>query len=384
MAAIPSLMRLLEYHQTLLRDQPVQQAYRDAIGQAIKGGEAVLDLGAGTGVHSLFACQAGARVVYAVEQTSVIELARKLCQANGCSDRVRFIHDRAQDVVLPERVDVVFGHHGLDELMELMPLARDRFLKPGGTMIPSRVELFAAPMESAAAWKKAVSLWERPLLGADLAAGRSFAVNERHEWHLTQDELLGQAVLVGEINFSSAADSVDRGTGETTVTRKGLLHGLGFWKVQWLTPEISLATTPPCELSADVWANIFLPIEEPVPVEAGEGLKIRVHTGRSSWGHIWKWEVELLDRSGEVRTRFAHSNLSTELLGRDGPRTQPLDHNPGLTRRGTAVRFVLDSCDGERSLKWIEEELLRRFPQDFASPGDAAGLVARVVSKYAK
>ena len=66
-------------------------------------GAVVVDLGSGTGVLGLMACQAGAKRVYSIEESSLIELARDICQANGFADRVRFIKG------LSTRVDLQIG-----------------------------------------------------------------------------------------------------------------------------------------------------------------------------------------------------------------------------------------------------------------------------------
>ena len=97
----------------------------------------------------MFAARAGAAHVYAVEQTSIAVLARDLAAANGVAEIVQVIHDDVVDIDLPERVDVVvsewLGGFGIDEGM-LVPVmtARDRWLKPGGVMIPDSVTAWAA------------------------------------------------------------------------------------------------------------------------------------------------------------------------------------------------------------------------------------------------
>ena len=97
----------------------------------------------------MFAARAGAARVYAVERTTVAVLARDLAAANGLAEIIEVIHGDVLDVELPEPVDVIvsewLGGFGIDEGM-LAPViaARDRWLKPGGTMIPQSVTAWAA------------------------------------------------------------------------------------------------------------------------------------------------------------------------------------------------------------------------------------------------
>ena len=62
---------LLSFHRDLLSDTDTQGRFRDAIRAAVHEGDRVLDLGAGTGVHAVFACRAGASRVYAIENDPI-------------------------------------------------------------------------------------------------------------------------------------------------------------------------------------------------------------------------------------------------------------------------------------------------------------------------
>ena len=57
----------LSFHHRLLTDPTRMRAYHRAIADAIGPDDVVLDLGTGSGVLALWAAQAGARHVYAVE-----------------------------------------------------------------------------------------------------------------------------------------------------------------------------------------------------------------------------------------------------------------------------------------------------------------------------
>ncbi len=73
----------------MLEDHKRTGAYYTAImqNQAQFKDKVVLDVGAGSGILAIFAAQAGARKVYAVEATAVAQHARKLVQHNRvCTD----------------------------------------------------------------------------------------------------------------------------------------------------------------------------------------------------------------------------------------------------------------------------------------------------------
>ena len=51
----------------MMGDRVRMEAYTLALRQAVKPGSVVLDIGTGTGIFAVLACQFGARVVYALE-----------------------------------------------------------------------------------------------------------------------------------------------------------------------------------------------------------------------------------------------------------------------------------------------------------------------------
>ena len=139
----------LEVHRTMIRDRIRTEAFRRAIESVVRPGDVVLDVGAGSGILSLFAARAGAACVYAVERTTVAAVAQGLAAANGVAEIVQVFHGDVTEIELPGPVDVIvsewLGGFGIDEGM-LGPViaARDRWLKPGGVMIPRLVTAWAA------------------------------------------------------------------------------------------------------------------------------------------------------------------------------------------------------------------------------------------------
>jgi SAM-dependent methyltransferase len=135
----------------MLRDLVRGDIFREALSRVIHPESVVLDIGAGSGILSLFAAQAGARKVYAVERTSIIDLAAKIVKSNGFQNKIELIHADASSAKLPEKVDVIvsewLGPFGVDEnFLPAVIEARDRWLKPDGYMLPQTATAWIAPV----------------------------------------------------------------------------------------------------------------------------------------------------------------------------------------------------------------------------------------------
>src|SRR6185436_4184585 len=84
-----------------LSDTARLSAFRAAIQEVVKPGNIVVDLGAGTGVLGLLACRAGAKRVFSIESTGIIQLTREISQANGFRDRTVFLNESSTRCSLP-------------------------------------------------------------------------------------------------------------------------------------------------------------------------------------------------------------------------------------------------------------------------------------------
>eukprot|EP00993_Chasmostoma_nieuportense_P001655 NODE_2516_length_1157_cov_23.187379_g2397_i0.p1 GENE.NODE_2516_length_1157_cov_23.187379_g2397_i0~~NODE_2516_length_1157_cov_23.187379_g2397_i0.p1 ORF type:complete len:351 (-),score=92.08 NODE_2516_length_1157_cov_23.187379_g2397_i0:85-1137(-) len=138
------------YHQKqMLEDRRRMVAYHTAIFQnaAQFKDKIVLDVGAGSGILSIWAAKAGAKRVYGVEATKVAMHARRLVESNGCGDVVEIIQSTIEDIDLPTKVDIIIsewmGYFLLREsMLDSVLMARDRWLAPGGALYPSKAQMF--------------------------------------------------------------------------------------------------------------------------------------------------------------------------------------------------------------------------------------------------
>lgn len=113
----------------------------------------MLDVGCGTGILSMFAADAGAKLVIGIDMSNIIDQAQKIVKANGFEDRVVLIKGKMEDVQLPvDHVDIIIsewmGYFLLYEsMLDTVLLARDKYLVPGGLMFPDEATMYLAAIE---------------------------------------------------------------------------------------------------------------------------------------------------------------------------------------------------------------------------------------------
>lgn len=380
---------IVDEHREYLSDGNRLEAYRRAIEEVVKPGSVVVDLGSGTGIMGLLACRAGARRVYVIEETSIIGLAREICQANGFGDRVTFVKDFSTYAQIAEPADVVvadqIGHFGFDAgIFEYFSDARRRFLKPEGVLLPSRVELIVAPVEREDLWGQ-VEFWNESPAGFNFQPARKLAANTGYPTKFQQVELLAAPAIIASLDTGQCPTSIPGAEASMVVERAGTLHGVGGWFSAQLSTSVAMSNGP-LEARPIRRRNVFFPIDRPVAVEKGDQVRVTMTIRPND--SIVAWAVAVRDRQAAPgsapKARFTHSTFQGMLLCKeDLDRAQP-QYVPSLTPRGEARRSILELCDGRRSLAEIEQEVHCRHPQLFASSGEAAAFVAEVVARYAQ
>jgi SAM-dependent methyltransferase len=127
---------------------------REAVFENVKKGDIVIDAGCGTGILSLWAAQAGAHKVIAVDNAD-ITIGVSLASENNLSDRIEFIQADLLDFKLPKakRGDVLlsmiyFNDPRRDKTQTtLLYQLKDKVLHSGGRQIPDRVTYIGYAIE---------------------------------------------------------------------------------------------------------------------------------------------------------------------------------------------------------------------------------------------
>lgn len=292
----------LSSHRLMVRDEARTAAFQRAIERSVKPGDVVLDLGAGSGILSLFAARAGAARIYAVERDPrTAAFAAELIRRNGFDSVVRVLPGDIRAVRIPERVNLIvsewMGTIGIDENMYGALLwARDNLLADGGQIIPRSVTTMIAPAAPAQRPDSAFFM-ERPY-GLDLSPLCEPSVNELL---MVRRRVTGPDLAAAPQKLwtqDAASDSPDLVRNPITADlvfefeKKAAASALAAWFVAELADDVILSNAP--NAPDTHWGQMLLPLATRLEFQPGDRLAVSVTAWPVGPGPLmfaWKWQV---------------------------------------------------------------------------------------------
>ena len=168
-----------------MKDEVRTESYRDAMlkNRHIFKDKIVLDIGCGSGILSMFAAQAGAKMVIGVEMSSIMDYTRKIVKANGFEDQIVLLHGKMEEVKLPvDKVDIIIsewmGYFLLYEsMLDSVLWARDKYLKKDGLVFPDRAVMKICAIEDGDYRKEKIDFWDN-VYGFDMKCIKQTALLE--------------------------------------------------------------------------------------------------------------------------------------------------------------------------------------------------------------
>ena len=336
--------------------------YRRALAEVMTPGATVLDLGTGTGLLGLLACEAGAGKVYAVESGPIGNVARDVFERNGVGDRIEIIRGMSTDVTLPERVDVVVG----DQIggfaysagvFKFYADAAQRLLKPDGFTVPASFELVVAAVEHPGS-RRAIEPFGSPLAGFDLTPMHDLVRNTMRTVSIRSEEpLLSEATLV---HAQQATDATRfRTTTQLTVTRDGLLDGIIGMFTATMSPTVRMSNVPGHPDMMDQRWQDFFPVNESIPVRAGDVVTVELWINPDSYLASWTIAVQGTETSSPAER---HSTFEGQLL--DPAQVRLLAGRPvRMTALGrAAARAIAESSSPDVDIASISARIAEELP----------------------
>jgi protein arginine N-methyltransferase 1 len=225
-------------------------------------------VGCGTGILSFFAARAGARLVLAVDM-DIPPGAEEVARNNGLADRVQFFRGRLQDIELPvDSVDVIVsewmgGVLLMEDMLPVVLYARDRWLKPGGILLPDRARLFLAPLDDVAG----LSSERFPALRETISSQMWVSV-------IDPTRFLAEPSCILDFDLNTVQEP-DVKSYETafrfSLNEAGTLNGFGLWfdvLFNQTKPPVSLSTAP--WLPPTHWAQALWILPVDIDVDHGD------------------------------------------------------------------------------------------------------------------
>lgn len=241
-------------HYDMLSDKVRTETYRDAIlnNQETFKGKVVLDLGCGTGILSMFSATAGAKKVYALDQSEIIYHAIDIVRENNLQDTITLVKGRLEDTKLEEKVDIIvsewMGYFLLFEgMLDSVIYARDHCLKPGGLLLPNRCNMSIVANGDVDTHKKLIDYWS-DVYGYKMNCMKSEVVREASIDVVGSKHILSEPSIIKDIDINTCNIDVMDFTSEfkLPITKDGTLTSLvGYFDTFFELPNATEFSTGP-------------------------------------------------------------------------------------------------------------------------------------------
>ena len=380
------MYQVLDYV-AMVRDDVRMVPYVEALRRSISIDSVVLDIGTGIGVFALLAAKFGARRVYAIEPNPAIQIAIDLARINDCADKITFIEGLSTEVNLPEPVDVI-----ISDLRGALPLsgnhlssiidAKQRFLKPGGKLIPQSDTLLAAVVAAPELYKPHEDGWAKDLFGLDLQRAQTFTTNSWRSGRVKEDQLLSGAANWVTLDYNSLTSPNAIGELQWTAVRDATAHGFVVWFDTVLNEEIGFSNSPGG--GASVYGSAFFPWPNALEVSQGDQIQTELSATLVDDDYVWTWNTRIAHSGLSVRSTFKQSTFLSQPLTTSNLIQCSSDFVPEPNDETIADTFILNCIDATSTQGEIASRLQSAYPKIFSDWRDALTRVAQVTARYSK
>jgi protein arginine N-methyltransferase 1 len=380
-------MYSLNDYGNMIADSGRFAAYAKALANAVRPGDSVVEIGCGPGIFAFLACRAGARRVYAIESDDIVQVARQLAAANALADSIEFFQCDSRKTELPERVNVI-----VSDIRGALPFcgsaipsiedARQRFLAPGGILIPQRDILKAAVIEAKKYYEELTAPWQKAVDGLDLSTSLSLALNGYYAVSFKPEQLFTEPLTWLVLDYTAGAATHAAATLCFRLARTGTAHGLCLWFETQLLGDIGYSSGPGG--SATIYGQVFLPWLAPVTVTEGQEIQVELRADLIGQDYVWSWNTTVFARDAAPPTHFQQSTFHAANFSPNSLRRQAVDYVPLLSDTGQADSWMLERMDGSASLQKIAQSAAERFPRLFSSWREALRRVADLSKEFSR
>lgn len=273
-------------HLDMLSDKVRTESYRDALlknAASIKDTR-VLDIGCGTGILSMFSAQAGASAVVGVDCSDIIYQAMDIVRENGLADKVQLVKGRLEETKLPFDsfqyiVSEWMGYFLLFEgMLDSVIAARDKYMAPGGSMIPNRTTISLVAIEDEKRYGQLLDFWD-DVYGYKMKCMRAPILEEASVEIVPSACMISEPALVLDLDLNTCTveDTQFNTPFTLNITRDCNLTAIvGYFDTYFNLPtsQVMFSTGP--HATPTHWKQTIFYLPSRLPVKSGQQLACNI------------------------------------------------------------------------------------------------------------
>ncbi|XP_051150619.1 protein arginine N-methyltransferase 1.1-like [Andrographis paniculata] len=269
-------------HEEMLKDVVRTKTYQNVIYKSsfLFKDKVVLDVGAGTGILSLFCAKVGAKHVYAVECSGMADMAQEIVKRNGFSNVITVLKGKIEEIELPvARVDVIISEWMgyflvYENMLNTVLYARNKWLVQDGIVLPDKASLYLTAIEDADYKEDKIEFWNN-VYGFDMSCIRKQSIMEPLVDTVEQNQIVTNCQLLKTMDISKmeAGDASFTAPFKLVAERDDYIHALvAYFDVSFTKCHklIGFSTGP--KSRATHWKQTVLYLEDVLSICEGEAL----------------------------------------------------------------------------------------------------------------
>ncbi|XP_037955604.1 protein arginine N-methyltransferase 1-like [Teleopsis dalmanni] len=268
----------VDYQQYILRDTEYFNLFKLAIlyNKHLFVNRTVLNLNCELGLLALFAAKAGAKTVYAIDDSKVVDYTRQVVASNGFEHIINVIEGNIRTIKLPTKVDIIIADWlGYTLLFEStcadVIYARDHWLKDSGIIFPDIARMFLLLGQNTEN-RNAYTEWWHNVHGFNMKALRQSVTKTPKFQYVGKENLLTDRYEIYDLDMNTAtiADLKVRSQFIFNIKRSCTIDvAITYFEAKFSKSHIPvyIRTNPSCKRSTRFKQGIFY-FNKPVNVEA--------------------------------------------------------------------------------------------------------------------
>ncbi|KAF5274298.1 hypothetical protein FQR65_LT04416 [Abscondita terminalis] len=277
-------------HHEMLSDVVRTTSYRDAINnnKDMFQNKIVLDVGCGTGILSMFAAQAGAAKVYAIDQSDIIHQAMDIIRENNLQHLVHLIRGRIEDTSLPvDKVDIIIsewmGYFLLFEgMLDSFIHSRDNHLSFNGIILPNRCNISIIGISDLDKYDKYITFWNN-VYGFSMRCMTNEVIKEPNVETVPSEAIITTSSILIDIDLKTCHTGTVEFTSDFKLqaTRSGTITAFaGYFDTFFdLKKPVSFSTGP--HSTKTHWQQTVFYLKKSIKVKKGDTIEGVFKCGRT-------------------------------------------------------------------------------------------------------